>query len=107
MGDKRPKKESTCDRTYFNIRYKMQEDCKTLSEAIELFLSPIMDNKYEITSFLTEKGARTHLYVYLNEVDRCFSLELDEDVMEILRVFDCGVYFDTSYSEFVDYEIED
>lgn len=42
-GDKRPKKESPYDRTYFNIRYKMQEDCKTLSEAIELFLSSIMD----------------------------------------------------------------
>ena len=84
----------------------MQEDCKTLSEAIELFLSSIMDNKPEITSFLTEKGASTHLYVYLNEVDRRFSLELDEDVMEILRVLNCDVYFNTSYAEFVDYEIE-
>ena len=56
-GDKRPKKELPYDRSYFNTRYKMQEDCKTLSEAIELFLSLIMDNKSEITSFLTEKGA--------------------------------------------------
>ena len=106
MEDKRLKKEVPYDRTYFNIRYKMQEDCKTLSEAIELFLSSIMDNKSEITSFLTEKGASTHLYLYLNEVDRRFSLELDEEVMEILRVLNCGDYFDTSYAEFVDYEIE-
>ena len=77
-----------------------------MSEAIVLFLSPIMDNKSEITSFLTEKGASIHLYVYLNEVDRRFSLELDKDVMETLRVLNCGVYFDTSYAEFVDYEIE-
>lgn len=97
-GDKRPKKESTYDRTYFNGRYKMQEDCKTLSEEIELFLPSIMDNKSEITSFLTEKGASTHLYLCLNEEDRRFSLELDEDVMEILRVLNCGVCFDTCYA---------
>lgn len=40
-------------------------------------------------------------------MDRRFSLELDEDVMEMLRVLNCGVYFDTSYAEYVDYEIED
>ena len=37
---------------------------------------------------------------------RRFSLELDKDVMEILRVLNYDVYFDTSYAEFVDYEIE-
>lgn len=104
-GDKMPGKRNRINEvTRFNYRYKVKEDCDSLTEAMKLFLSPIIDNKSAVKNFLVERNAEVQLYIYLGEIDRRFDMSIEGIAKEILKTLNCDICFDTSYAKFFDNE---